>query len=141
MKSSELLIKKIKEFEGCRLSAYTDSVGVPTIGVGHTKGVKIGQKISMEQAESFLREDLFSVEKYVNTIPEVNTQGKFDALVDFVFNLGSGNLASSTLLKLINNNPDDPAIAKQFKRWVHSGSEVLKGLVIRREKEVELYFS
>ena len=92
---------KIKEFEGCRLSAYTDSVGVPTIGVGHTKGVKMGQKISMEQAESFLREDLFSVEKYVNTIPEVNTQGKFDALVDFAFNLGIGALQRSTLLKKI----------------------------------------
>ena len=81
MKASNLLIGKIKDFEGCNLSAYKDSVGVPTIGIGHTKGVKMGQVITMEQAEAFLKEDLLPVEKYVNTIKKVKTQGQFDALV------------------------------------------------------------
>ena len=132
MKASNLLIEKIKDFEGCKLSAYKDSVGVPTIGIGHTKGVKMGQVITMEQAEAFLKEDLLPVEKYVNTIKKVKTQGQFDALVDFAFNLGVGALQSSTLLKKINANASTKEIQEQFLRWNKAGGKILNGLVLRR---------
>lgn len=142
MKASNNAINLIKVSETVKLKAYRCPAGVLTIGWGHTKGVKIGQTITIQEATKMLYEDVAVCESAVNRLIKVKlSQGRFDALIDFVFNLGSGNLASSTLLKLINNNPDDPAIRKQFLRWAHSGSEVLKGLVIRREKEVELYFS
>lgn len=99
MKSSEILIQKIKEFEGLRLKSYKDSAGVWTIGYGHTRGVKSGQVITEKQAESLLRGDLLGSEKYVNGLGLSFSQGQFDALVDFVYNLGTGSLGRSTLLK------------------------------------------
>lgn len=142
MKASNNAINLIKVSETVKLKAYKCPAGVPTIGWGHTKGVKMGQIITIQEATKMLYEDVLVCENAVNRLVKVKlSQGRFDALVDFVFNLGSGNLASSTLLKLINKNPNDPAIKAQFMRWVHSGSQVLGGLVIRREKEVELYFS
>lgn len=130
-----MLINKIKEFEGCTLTSYKDSVNVSTIGVGHTKGVKMGQVITMSQAMSFLKEDLSTVEKYVNTIKEVNTQGKFDALVDFTFNLGIKALQSSTLLRKIKIGATDKDIQAEFLRWNKAGGKVLNGLVKRRTWE------
>lgn len=135
MISSELLINKIKEFEGCKLFAYRDSVGIPTIGIGHTKGVKMGQSITMVQAETLLKGDLLPVENFVNTIKEVNTQGKFDALVDFCFNLGIGKLQSSTLLRKIKIDAPTKDIQTEFLRWNKAGGRILNGLVKRRTWE------
>lgn len=142
MRASSKSINLIKQSESLKLAAYRCPAGVPTIGWGHTKGVKMGQVITIQEANRMLCEDVAVCESAVNRLIKSSiSQNKFDALVDFVFNLGSGNLASSTLLKLINNNPNDPAIKGQFLKWVHSGSKVLPGLVIRRERDVELYFS
>lgn len=142
MKASSKAINLIKQSEKLKLTAYKCPAGVWTIGWGHTKGVKMGQVITIQEANRMLCEDVAVCESAVNRLVKSSiNQNKFDALVDFVFNLGAGNLASSTLLKLINNNPNDPAIKAQFMRWVHSGSKVLPGLVIRRERDVELYFS
>ncbi len=137
MKASDLLINALKQFEGYRDTAYLDSASVATIGWGHTKGVKLGMRCTRAEAEQWLRQDLAPAEAYVNTIPEVNTQGKFDALVDFAYNLGLGNLKSSTLLKKIKAGAPVEDVQAQFRRWVYAGGKRLKGLVKRREWEAQ----
>jgi len=133
-----------KEFEGCRLTAYQDSVGVWTIGYGHT-GPDVrwpGQRITQEQAEGLLMKDIKRFEDGVNryvTWPWIN-QNQFDALVDFAFNLGLGNLASSTLLKKINGG-DLKGAAEEFLRWDKAGGKVLAGLTRRRKAERDLFLS
>lgn len=137
MEASNILIEKLKEFEGYRPTSYQDSAGVWTIGYGHTQGVKKGQKITKAQAESLLRGDLLKAEKYVNGLKLNLTQGQFDALVDFAYNLGIGNLGTSTLLGKIRMKASDEEIQAQFRRWVYAGGKVLPGLVKRREWEAQ----
>ena len=132
MKASDEQIKKIKEFEGFSNTAYTCAGGVVTIGYGHTKGVRINDRCTGNEAERWLREDLAPIETYLNTIP---TQGKYDALCSFIFNLGMGNFKSSTLLKKIKAGAPTEDIQAEFKRWVYAKKKVLKGLVKRREWE------
>lgn len=137
MKASNQLIEKIKEFEGLRLRAYRDSGGKPTIGYGHTMGVKMGQRITERQAEEMLEQDLWVAGRFPNTMKEIDTQGKYDAVVSFIFNLGVGNFKRSTLYRRILHNAPDKLIQAEFRRWVHSGGKVLPGLVKRREWEAE----
>lgn len=141
MKSSELLINKIIEFEGCKLKAYKCPAGIWTIGVGHTKGVKQGQIITKEQAMTLLRGDLLPCENYVNNLGVCKTQGEFDAIVDFVFNLGTAALGRSTLLKYIRQGMEEQYIRDEFAKWVNSKGVRLKGLVVRRAWEADRYFS
>ena len=140
MKSSELLISKIIEFEGCKLTAYKCPAGIWTIGVGHTKGVKQGQTITKEQAMTLLRGDLLSCENYVNNLGVCKTQAEFDAIVDFAFNLGTAALGRSTLLKYIRAKKPEQYIRGEFAKWVNSKGIRLKGLVIRRQWEADRYF-
>lgn len=141
MKISNQGIEFIKRHEGLILQAYLCPANVWTIGYGHTLGVKSGQVITPQQAEQYLREDLKGAERSVNTMVKVViNQNKFDALVSFVFNLGTGNFQSSTLLKRINGNPADTDIANQFERWVFAKGVKLPGLVKRRKEESDLYF-
>ena len=135
MKASDLLISKIKEFEGFSSTAYTCAGGVVTIAYGHTRGVKITDRCTKSEGERWLREDLAPIEAYLNTIPEVDTQGKYDALCSFIFNLGMGNFKGSTLLKKIKAGAPTEDIQAEFKRWVYAKKKVLKGLVKRREWE------
>ena len=140
MKSSELLLNKIIEFEGCKLTAYKCPAGVWTIGVGHTKGVKQGQTITEAQAMSLLKGDLLPCENYVNNLGVCKTQGQFDALVDFAFNLGTAALGRSTLLKYIRAKKPEQYIREEFAKWVNSKGMRLKGLVIRRAWEADRYY-
>ena len=140
MKSSELLLNKIIDFEGCKLTAYKCPAGVWTIGVGHTKGVKQGQTITEAQAMSLLKGDLLPCENYVNNLGVCKTQGQFDALVDFAFNLGTAALGRSTLLKYIRAKKPEQYIREEFAKWVNSNGMRLKGLVIRRQWEADRYF-
>ena len=140
MKSSELLINKIIEFEGCKLTAYKCPAGVWTIGVGHTKGVKQGQTITKAQAMTLLKGDLLPCENYVNNLGVCKTQGQFDALVDFAFNLGTAALGRSTLLKYIRQDKPEQYIRGEFAKWVNSKGMRLKGLVIRRQWEADRYY-
>ena len=140
MKSSELLINKIIEFEGCKLTAYKCPAGVWTIGVGHTKGVKQGQTITEAQAMSLLKGDLLPCENYVNNLGVCKTQAEFDAIVDFAFNLGTAALGRSTLLKYIRAKKPEQYIREEFAKWVNSKGMRLKGLVIRRQWEADRYF-
>lgn len=141
MKTDKKGIELIKEFEGCRLKAYQDSVGVWTIGYGHTKGVKKGDVITQDQANQFLIEDLVDAENAVNRLVKVEiNQDMFDALSSFTFNLGAGSLQSSTLLKLLNQGKYSEA-SEQFTRWVFAGGQKLDGLVRRRKAEQKLFRS
>lgn len=129
----------IKSFEGLRLSAYRCPADVWTIGYGTTAGVKPGQTITKERAEELLREDVKRFEGYVDRLVKVPlTQGMFDALVSFTYNLGPGALEKSTLLDQLNRSDYDGA-AEQFGRWVKGGGKTLPGLVRRRAAERALF--
>lgn len=139
-RASKLLIQKLKEFEGLSLVAYkpTKAERWWTIGYGHSAGdVKEEMIITEEEAEELLKRDLFFVEKFVNGIPKVKTQGQFDALVSFSYNVGVGKLKSSTLLKKIMHDAPTAEIQKEFLRWTTSGGKRLAGLVKRRSWEAE----
>lgn len=141
MKVSNNGINLVKRFEGLELKAYRDSVGILTIGYGRTHAVKAGDIITGEQADAFLREDLQVAELTVNTNVKVKlTQGQFDALVSFVFNLGSGNFVKSTLIKKLNAG-DYAGAADEFGKWVNAGGKKLPGLVKRRAAEREVFLT
>lgn len=127
-----------KGFEQCRLAAYWDAFGkVWTIGWGHT-GPEVVEGLTWTQAQCDLQLtfDEKSAVACVNSVVEVIlTQHEFDALVDFVFNAGRGNFASSTMLKLLNTG-DYAGAAAELLKWDHSGGQVLAGLLKRRTEEM-----
>lgn len=138
-KASETLLAHIRRSEGLRLAAYRDTAGVWTIGYGHAKGVRRGDRIGRATAEAYLLRDLLPIEKFLNSVTQVRTQGQFDALADFAYNLGLGNLKSSTLFKYVKAGKPDKDIQAQFRRWVYAGGKRLDGLVRRREWEAQRY--
>lgn len=139
MRTSQKGIDLIKKFEGCRLEAYRCPAGIWTIGYGHTKGVKEGQKITQEQAEELLRDDLRVYEQAVESCVKVPiNQNQFDALVSFCYNCGGEALRTSTLLRLLNESKYSEA-GEQFLRWNKAGGKVLAGLTRRREEEREMF--
>ena len=137
-------IELIKEFEGCRLTAYKCPAGVWTIGYGHTgtvdgKLIASGMTISAAKATELLKKDLAEFEAAVNSsVTAPITQNMFDALVSFSFNVGAGALRRSTLLKKLNAKDYDGA-ANEFPLWNKAGGKVLNGLVRRREREKQLF--
>lgn len=131
----------IKKYEGLRLEAYKCPAGVWTIGYGHTKGVIKGMKISKEEAEKLLQQDVSVFElQVVNTVGKL-AACKIDALVSFAYNVGIAAFRNSTLCRKVKANSDDPAIRNEFGKWVYAGSKKLPGLVKRRAEEAEMYFS
>lgn len=142
MVTSEKGLGLIKQYESLRLAAYKDSVGIPTIGWGHTgPEVKMGQKISQEEAVSLLRADVAKFEKTVGRLVRVAiNQNQFDALVCFSFNVGAQALEDSTLLKKLNAG-DFQGAADQLPRWNKAGGQVLAGLTRRRAAERQLFLS
>ncbi len=139
MKISNSGLSLIKRYEGCKLAAYKDSVGIPTIGVGHIKGVKMGMKITQAQADKFLAEDLAAVEKCLNNLGVTLKQNQFDALASWIFNLGVGNFNSSTMKKYIVAKCSDIDITDQMVKWCNAGGRPLLGLKKRRTKEANLF--
>lgn len=129
-----------QSFESCRYQAYRDGKGVLTIGWGHTAGVRDGDLCTQVQADAWLLTDVQNAVYAVNHYVVVGLdQAQFDALVDFVFNIGTGNFARSTLLRLLNAG-DLAGAAKEFERWDESGGVVVAGLLRRRiaeEKEFD----
>ena len=139
MKISQEGIALIKKFEGCELEAYKCPAGVWTIGYGHTKDVKEGDRINKDEANYLLEEEMIEYEGYINDMVEVPLeQNQFDALTSWVYNLGSSNLMSSTMLTLLNEGKYDE-VPQQIKRWNKAGGKVLDGLVKRREAEALLF--
>ena len=141
MNTSPKGIALIIEFEGLRLKAYQCPGGVWTIGYGHTAGVKPGMVITEAQAEEYLKADLIVFERYLNGLGLALNQNQFDALVSFIYNVGTGNFSNSTLLRKVRANPQDNSIMDEFLRWVYSKGRVLPGLQRRRLAEMKLYFS
>lgn len=131
MKISDKGLEFTKVAEGVRLKAYQDTGGVWTIGVGHTKGVVKGMVATSAQVDAWLKEDIVEAEDCVTRKVFVPlTQGQYDALVDFVFNLGETQFARSTLLRKLNAK-DYEGAANEFKRWVYDNGVVQPGLVKR----------
>lgn len=146
MQTSEKGIALIKQFEGCKLTAYQDSVGVWTIGYGWTqpvdgKPIRAGMTIKQETAERLLKTGLVSYESDVSRLVKVGlTQGQFDAMVSFTYNLGARSLSTSTLLRKLNAG-DYAGAADEFLRWNKAGGKILNGLTRRREAERALFLS
>lgn len=138
----------IKLFEGLRLKPYLCSAKVPTIGYGSTfyennKKVQMSDPaITKQRAEELLQlsADRFA-RKVMNLVKKPITQNQLNALTSFAYNVGSGALASSTLLKKVNVNPNDVTIKNEFLRWNKANGVALKGLTNRRIKEADLYFT
>jgi len=133
VKTSDEGRKFIESNEGLRLDSYRDTVGVLTIGYGHTDGVHEGVHITEEQADMLLEADLTHVEHALNNLVPANcTQNQFDALVDFGFNLGTGALET-----LLSHGWDQ--VPEQIPRWNRAGGKVSTGLSLRRSREVALF--
>jgi lysozyme len=138
----------IKLFEGLRLKPYLCSAKVPTIGYGNTfyennkKVLMSDPPITIQRAEELLQlnADRFA-RKVMNLVKKPITQNQLNALTSFAYNVGSGSLASSTLLKKVNVNPNDITIRNEFLRWNKANGVALKGLTNRRTKEADLYFT
>lgn len=144
-------VQFIKRWEAFRKDAYLDPAtkdGLPiTIGYGTTrwlngKRIQLGETVSEPEAHELLTEQIKSREYVVNRYVKVKlTQNQFDALVSFVYNLGAGNLQTSTLLKRINTNPWDLEIATEFIKFKNASGVPKRGLLLRRLEEATMYFT
>jgi lysozyme len=144
---SSMLSDLVKKFEGLRLKAYLDAANIWTIGYGLTRypngtKVKEGDSITNEQAETYFKQTLQNFAQDVeDSLKSKINNNQFAALVSFAYNIGITNFKKSTLLKLVNQNPNDPKIRTEFNKWIYAKGKVLNGLVKRRELESNLYFS
>jgi lysozyme len=140
MSALEILINLIKESEGCKLTSYKCPAGIWTIGYGQTKGVKEGMTWTQNQADEDLVKTALEVLnraiKYSPILATVNME-KQAAIADFIYNLGVGNYATSTLKKKVDVG-DWVSAASEIKRWDKAAGKVLKGLTVRRAKEAAL---
>lgn len=119
------------------MHAYQDQAGIWTIGFGHTLGVEAGDRCTIAQAYFWLLADVKNAAHYVSCLVRVPlSQGEFDALVDFVFNVGTHAFRCSTLLHFINAG-DFADAAKEFDRWDYAAGKVCKALLLRREMETQ----
>lgn len=131
----------IKGFEKLMLVAYPDEKGIWTIGWGHTSGVTQGLICTLDQAEIwFLGDTAMAVAGVNSTLTRHVTQNQFDALASFTFNVGIGNEAHSTLIRVVDAG-DEAAAADEFLKWDHVGKKVSAGLDVRRHAERALYLS
>lgn len=140
MTPSKNAIDLIKHFEGCKLEAYQDSVGVWTVGFGTTgPGIVEGLTITQPTAEAMLKGHLNEIGmSLTDIVGNKLSQDKFDACISFIYNLGTGAFKKSTMLKLIKENKMAEA-AEEFPKWVKAGGKTLPGLVKRRQAEKELF--
>ena len=144
--AAKLAAEVIKDFEGYSSKPYLCPSGIPTIGYGNTMYTN-GERVTMDdpeidnaEAEKMLLDTIKTVEKQVKNVLEVKLKAhQLAALISFTYNVGIGNFSNSTLLAWLNSNPDFLRIPEQFRRWNKGGGKVLKGLVRRREAEIELW--
>lgn len=148
MKMSEEGLELIKEFEGCKLEAYKCPAGVWTIGVGSTlyeDGSKVQKGDYLESEDEAMDLLALTLGKYEQSVAKAVhvplTQNEFDALVSFTYNVGGANLASSTLLKLLNSGESKSIVAKEFHKWNKAGGKELAGLTRRRQAEARLFLA
>lgn len=150
MTPSKRILDFMKAFESLELDAYKDpgsKNGLPiTIGYGSTfykdgKRINLGDKINIEQAEELFKWEVEMKTKVLNTMKLNFNQNQFDAIVSFCYNVGVGNFNNSVLKKKIKNNPNDPTIDDEFKKWRYNDGKVVNGLIRRRKEEAKIYFS
>ncbi len=141
MKISQKGLEIIKRHESCRLKAYLDPVGIPTIGYGHTAGVKIGQTITQAQADAYLAQDVGTAERAVAKYDGTYNwnQNQFDALVSFTYNCGAGNLDKLLASGKRTVSEISAKISTYNKGTVNGAKVVLTGLVRRRAEEKALF--
>lgn len=140
MSALEILVKLIRDSEGCRLNSYQDVGGIWTIGYGQTKDVKEGMVWTQQQADEDLLETAWEVlNQALNAsfVLKKATSQRQAAIADFIYNLGIGNYNSSTLKKHVDKENWASAYT-EIKKWNKAGGKVLKGLTIRREREASL---
>ena len=139
MRINDAGIDLIQEYEGLRLVGYRCPAGKATIGYGHTKTARVGQRISMERSEQLLQADLDTFERCVDRVVFVPlNSNEFSALVSWAFNVGCGAVAKSTLVRKLNAG-DRKGAADELLRWNKAGGKVLPGLARRRRSERELF--
>ena len=138
----------ITNHEGLKLKPYLCPAKIPTIGYGNTyytdgkRVTLLDKEITKQQAFDMFKEVANRFAKRVDALVTSNiNQNQFNALVSFAYNVGTGNFASSTLLKKVNRNPDDLSIKDEFLRWNKAGGKVINGLTNRRNEEANIYFS
>lgn len=146
MEIKQSTLDLIKSFEGCRLEAYKDIVGVPTIGCGNTyyedgSKVKIGDTLTQEGADRLLANTLKIYANAINKLVTSNiNQSQFDSLVSFCYNIGIKGFTGSSVLRLVNKNTDDyERISGAFQLWSKAGGKTIQGLLNRRIKEANLF--
>ena len=136
----------LKKFEGCVLKAYRCPANVWTIGFGNTfyedgTKVKEGDVITQQRADELAK---YIVEQFATSIRAMIKQplneNQFSACVSLAYNIGTGGFKKSSVLRKLNVNSNDPTIADSFRLWNKGGGVILKGLVRRREAEIQLYF-
>jgi len=140
MSALEILVKLIRDSEGCKLTAYKCPAGIWTIGYGQTKGIKEGMVWTQNQADEDLLETAWEVLNQAlnaSSVLKKSTSQRQAAIADFIYNLGIGNYNSSTLKKYVDKENWASAYT-EIKKWDKAGGKVLKGLTIRREKEASL---
>lgn len=149
MQVSNQTLELIKSFEGCKLYAYLDVAGIPTIGWGTTeypdgRHVDMSDTCTQEQADEWLENFTQGIADEIKPFIKVDlNENQESAILSFTYNLGTGAFKGSTLLKVINSNPNSPSITGQFMRWnkakVNGVLQVVSDLTTRRSKEAKLY--
>lgn len=134
-------LKKLKEYQGCTLTAVSDNYGIYSIGYGLTCGVKRGMTITQEQADADYEDYLMRLEDALSDFlgPVELRDHQWDAVVSFIESVGFGNFRKSDLCKLLLKNPDNPRIFTEFGRWLKAGNKVLPSLAKRRSWEAYRY--
>lgn len=137
MITSEKCREAIKAFEGLRLEPYKCPAGKLTIGYGHMYNGRTDVRITKVGAELLFARDLKVIETFLNYVTNVNTQGRFDAMVSFIFNVGIPKFKASTLYRMIRRDASDKVIIFQLQRWVYVNRVPMRGLTMRRQWECE----
>ena len=141
MRMSKQGIAVLKDFEGCRLTAYLDVTGIPTIGYGFTAGVILGDAMTQDQCDARLGRELVAYEMGVMSATKGDcTQSEFDALVSLAWNIGIDGMQKSSVIKA-HNRGDKQSAARAFGLWNKAGGKVVSGLTRRRAAEAALYLS
>ncbi|MGF1842271.1 lysozyme [Vibrio clamense] len=148
LRTSENGLRHVAGEEGCRLKPYQCSADVWTAGLGHTQGVTPGVRLTERQVAEYFVEDIAAAERVVSKyITQTPSQGEFDMMVSFVYNLGAGNFAASTLLKKFNQG-DGEGACNEYRRWVFVNGKDCRlkqshcaGIPKRRAKEQSVCLS
>lgn len=141
-----MALDTIQQFEGLKLKAYKDSVGIWTIGFGNIfnldtgNPIKEGDEITLETAERWLKIEVDNLQAKMRKVITVTlTDNQWTALTSLVYNIGFGAFKRSTLLRLLNAGASKEEVAKQFLRWNKAGGKEIKGLTNRRQAEYNLF--